>query len=127
VDCSGNNKARLTAIQATRKWGRIVFIGEGGTCEFNPSHDIIHGQKTIYGSWVTNIWRMEELLERIVRWGIRPEDLVTHRFSIDHVSDAYALMADGKCGKVAICYDEELEKVSSGENLAMGSECCSGH
>jgi threonine dehydrogenase-like Zn-dependent dehydrogenase len=34
VDCSGNDKARRTCIQATRKWGRIVFIGEGGTCTF---------------------------------------------------------------------------------------------
>ena len=30
---------------------------------FNPSPDIIHEQKTIYGSWVTNIWRMEELVD----------------------------------------------------------------
>ena len=55
VDCSANDKARLTCIQATRKWGKIVFIGEGGTVSFQPSPDIIHDQKTIYGSWVTNI------------------------------------------------------------------------
>ena len=109
VDCSANNKARLTCIQATRKWGRIVFLGEGGTCEFQPSPDIIHDQKTIYGSWVTNIWRMEELVERIVRWGIHPEDLITHRFGLDQVSDAYSLMASGQCGKVAVVFDEELK------------------
>ena len=33
-----------------------------------------------------------------------------HRFPIEKVSDAYALMASGKCGKVAICFDEELSK-----------------
>jgi threonine dehydrogenase-like Zn-dependent dehydrogenase len=109
VDCSANNKARLTCIQATRKWGKIVFLGEGGTCEFQPSPDIIHDQKTIYGSWVTNIWRMEELVERLVRWNIHPEKLITHRFGLDKVSDAYALMASGKCGKVAVVFDEELK------------------
>ncbi len=109
VDCSANDKARLTCIQATRKWGKIVFLGEGGTCEFQPSPDIIHDQKTIYGSWVTNIWRMEELVERIIRWGIRPEDLITHRFTIDQVSEAYSLMASGKCGKVAVVFDEEAK------------------
>lgn len=108
VDCSANDKARLTCIQATRKWGRIVFLGEGGTCSFSPSPDIIHDQKTIYGSWVTNIWRMEELVERLVRWGIHPEELITHRFSLDKADEAYALMASGQCGKVAICFDEEL-------------------
>lgn len=109
VDCSANNKARLTCIQATRKWGKIVFLGEGGTCEFQPSPDMIHDQKTLYGSWVTNIWRMEELVERIVRWGIRPEKLITHRFKLEQASEAYALMASGKCGKVAVVFDEEVK------------------
>lgn len=108
IDCSANDNARRTCIQATRKWGKICFIGEGGTCSFNPSPDIIHDQKTIYGSWVTNLWRMEELVERIVRWGIRPESLVTHRFPLEHADDAYALMASGRCGKVAVVFDEEV-------------------
>lgn len=109
VDCSGNDKGRQLAIRAARKWGRVVFIGEGGTVNFNPSPDIIHDQKTIYGSWVTNIWRMEELVERIVRWNIHPDNLVTHRFPLEKAGEAYALMADGKCGKVAVVFDEELK------------------
>jgi len=108
VDCSANEKARATAIRATRKWGRIVFLGEGGRVEFNPSPDIIHDQKTIYGSWVTSIWLMDELVERLVRWNLHPAELVTHRFPLDKVDQAYTLMASGKCGKVAVCFDEEL-------------------
>ncbi len=109
VDCSGHTLGRQLAVRATRKWGRIVLIGEGGTMELNPSPDLIHDQKTVYGSWVTNIWRMEELVERIVRWGIHPEDLVTHRFTLEKASDAFALMAEGKCGKVAVVFDEEIK------------------
>jgi len=108
VDCSANEAARATAIRATRKWGRIVFLGEGGKVEFNPSPDIIHDQKTIFGSWVTSTWLMEELVERLVEWNLHPADLVTHRFPLDAAGDAYALMADGRCGKVAVCFDEEL-------------------
>jgi threonine dehydrogenase-like Zn-dependent dehydrogenase len=109
IECSANDGARATAIRATRKWGRIVFLGEGGRVEFNPSPDIIHDQKTIYGSWVTSIWLMEELVERLVRWSLHPADLVTHRFPLENVGGAYALMASGKCGKVAVCFDEELK------------------
>jgi threonine dehydrogenase-like Zn-dependent dehydrogenase len=109
VDCSAHDQARLTCIQAARKWGKIVFLGEGGTCSFQPSPDIIHDQKTIYGSWVTNIWRMEELVERLVRWNMHPEKLITHRFPLEKVAEAYALMAGGKCGKVAVVFDEELK------------------
>jgi threonine dehydrogenase-like Zn-dependent dehydrogenase len=108
IDCSGNTHARQLCIRATRKWGSIVFVGEGGTVEFNPSPDIIHDQKTIYGSWVTSIWKMEELVERIVRWGLHPEQLVTHRFTLEEVDKAYELMAEGKCGKVAVVFDEEI-------------------
>jgi threonine dehydrogenase-like Zn-dependent dehydrogenase len=107
IDCSANDKARATCIRATRKWGRIVMLGEGGTVSFNPSSDIIHDQKTIHGSWVTSIWKMEELVERIVRWNIHPEALVTHRFELDDAADAYSLMASGHCGKVAVVFDEE--------------------
>jgi threonine dehydrogenase-like Zn-dependent dehydrogenase len=109
VDCSANYLARATAIRATRKWGRIVFLGEGGKVEFNPSPDIIHDQKTIFGSWVTSTWLMEELVERLVRWNLHPASLVTHRFALENVGDAYRLMASGRCGKVAVCFDEELQ------------------
>lgn len=109
VDCSAHHAARATAIRATRKWGRIVLIGEGGKMEINPSPDMIHDQKTVFGSWVTSIWKMEDLVERLIRWKLHPADLITHRFPLEKVGEAYALMASGKCGKVAICFDEELE------------------
>lgn len=109
IDCSGHSLGRQLAIRATRQWGKMVMLGEGGTIEFNPSPDIIHDQITIYGSWVTNIWRMEELVERLVRWGIHPEDLVTHRFTLDQADKAYELMNEGKCGKVAVVFDEEVK------------------
>ncbi len=109
IDCSGHTLGRQLAIRATCKWGKIALVGEGGTVEFNPSPDIIHEQKTIYGSWVTSIWLMEELVERLVRWKLHPEDLVTHRFTLDKADEAYKLMAEGKCGKVAIVFDEEVK------------------
>jgi threonine dehydrogenase-like Zn-dependent dehydrogenase len=108
VDCSAHPAARATAIRATRKWGKIVFIGEGGKVEINPSADLIHDQKTLYGSWVTSTWLMEELVERLIRWNLHPADIITHRFPLRRAEEAYALMASGKCGKVAVCQDEEL-------------------
>jgi threonine dehydrogenase-like Zn-dependent dehydrogenase len=108
IDCSANAGARATAIRATRKWGKIAFVGEGGRVELNPSPDIIHDQKTIYGSWVTTTWLMEELVERLVRWNLHPAEIITHRFALEDAGEAYALMASGKCGKVAVCSDEEL-------------------
>ena len=105
VDASGNDLGRLLAIQATRQWGKCAMVGEGGAVAFNPSPDIIHEQKTLYGSWVTSIWKMDELVERLVRWNLHPETLVTHRFPLEKAPEAFALMAGGKCGKVAVVFD----------------------
>jgi threonine dehydrogenase-like Zn-dependent dehydrogenase len=109
VECSAHHQARGTAIRATRKWGKMVLIGEGGPMNLNPSPDMIHDQKTLYGSCVTSTWKMMELVERLVRWNLHPADLITHRFALDQVDQAYSLMASGRCGKVAVCFDEELE------------------
>jgi threonine dehydrogenase-like Zn-dependent dehydrogenase len=38
-----------------------------------------------------------------VRWNLHPESIITHRFPLERAADAYALMASGRCGKVAVC------------------------
>ena len=102
IDASASDPGRALAIRATRQWGKIAFVGEGGTCTFNPSPDIIHGQKTIYGSWVTSLWRMEELVERLVRWNIHPEDLITHEFPLERINEALETVRSGEAGRVVV-------------------------
>ena len=77
-------------VRATRKWGKVVLVGEDGTMELYLSPDLIQNQKTVYGSWNTSIRKMEELVERLVCWDIHPEDLVTHRFPLENPDKAYA-------------------------------------
>ncbi len=45
------------------------------------------------------------MVERLVRWGIHPEDLITHRFPLEQAGDAYALMDSGRCGKIAVVFE----------------------
>lgn len=106
VDCSASNGGRQTAVRATREWGKIALVGEGNQMTIEPSPDIMHGQKTIYGSWVTSTWKMMDLVERLVRWGIHPGDLITDRFTLDQAAEAYELMASGNCGKVAVVFPD---------------------
>jgi threonine dehydrogenase-like Zn-dependent dehydrogenase len=104
IDCSGSPEGRLLAIQATRDWGRCAFVGEGGTVSFEVSKYLIHKQITLYGSWVTSLQHMEELLERLSRWGLHPERTVTHRFTLWDAAEAYRVADEGQSGKVCIVF-----------------------
>ncbi len=63
---------------------------------------LIHRQLTVLGSWVTSIGRMEELVERLVRWDLRPERTVTHRFALAQSGQAYEVADEARSGKVAL-------------------------
>ena len=41
---------------------------------------------------------------------IRPDRLITHRFALEDAGEAYALMASGHCGKVAVVFDGTEDK-----------------
>jgi threonine dehydrogenase-like Zn-dependent dehydrogenase len=105
VDCSGNAAARELALASTRTWGRCAFVGEGGTVSFAVSELLIHKQITLYGSWVTSIRHMADLLALLPRWGVRPDRVVTHRFGIADADEAYRVAASGAGGKVCIVFD----------------------
>ena len=105
IDCSGNAQARHLCLEAAREWGRVVFVGEGGTVSFAPSPLLIHKQLTLHGSWVCSLPQMEELVEELVRWQLRPEIMVTNRFSLEQAREAYELFDTGKTGKVAIVWE----------------------
>lgn len=102
VDCSGAPAARLLALQGTRRFGRCAMVGEGNRIDFDVSQTLIHPQITLYGSWVTSIGHMEELVEKLVAWNLKPEITVSHRFGLDDAADAYRIADEGQSGKVCI-------------------------
>jgi threonine dehydrogenase-like Zn-dependent dehydrogenase len=104
IDCSGNADARHMCLDLACEWGRVVFVGEGGTASFAPSPLLIHKQLSLYGSWVCSVAQMEDLAELLVRWNMHPEKLVTHRFALEQAKEAYELFDSGRTGKVAITW-----------------------
>ena len=105
VDCSGSSHARESALRNTRGWGRCVFVGEGGHVSFAVSDLLIHKQIQLHGSWVTSVLHMEQLLDQLVRWGLHPEDVVTHRLPLSEAAAAYRIADEGQAGKVCLVWD----------------------
>jgi len=106
IDCSGAAPARVGALRNTRAWGRCVFVGEGGRVDFPVSDLLIHKQVSLHGSWVTSVRHMEELLELLVRWGLHPEQVVTHRYPLAAADAAYRTADAGTAGKVTIVMED---------------------
>lgn len=102
VDCSGSTSARAIALEGTRRWGRAVMVGEGNRLELDVSPTLIHAQLTVIGSWVTSTGRMQELAERLARWDLHPERIVTDRFGLEEAAQAYAVADEALSGKVGI-------------------------
>jgi threonine dehydrogenase-like Zn-dependent dehydrogenase len=105
IDCSGNAAARRLCLAAAREWGRVAFVGEGGTVSFEPSPLLIHKQLALHGSWVCSLPQMEDLVEHLVRWNLHPEVMVTHRFPLSRGREAYELFDSGHTGKVSIVWE----------------------
>ena len=72
---------------------------------FAVSDLLIHKQITLYGSWVTSLRHMEDLLEHLVRYVPHPGVVVTHRFALDQADEAYRVADQGLGGKVCIVFE----------------------
>ena len=106
IDCSAAPAARLLALRATRDWGRCVYVGEGGKVDFDVSQLLIHKQVTLYGSWVTSLKHLEELLEHLDRWGIHPAETVSDKLPLAEAARAYDLADKAQTGKVCIVFED---------------------
>jgi threonine dehydrogenase-like Zn-dependent dehydrogenase len=107
IDASGSAPGRLLTLESVRTRGRVAWVGEGGSVTFDVSPLLIHKQVTVHGSWVTSLDHMAELLDRLVRWNLHPEDVVTARLPLSDAAEGYRLADSGEGGKVALIPDGE--------------------
>ncbi|MBT4489550.1 MAG: zinc-binding dehydrogenase [Rhodospirillaceae bacterium] len=99
LDCSGAAAARLAAVQATRTWGTVGFVGEGGEVTLDVSRDMIRKQITIVASWTFSTIGQAECARFIADRKIDVDALFTHRWSLDQAEEAYQLFDQQTTGK----------------------------
>ena len=105
LDCTGNANARAQAVRCARIWGRVCWVGEGGTVQLEPSPDVIHKQLTIYGSWTFSTVGLAECARFVADRGVPLGRLITHQFRLDQAAEAFALFDHGKTGKCVFVFD----------------------
>lgn len=83
-------------FKCIRRGGGIVEVGhfvDGGECKINPHFDITKKEITVTGSWVYNSFEYPyayHFLQRAERIGIPVTELITHRFPLHQIEEAFA-------------------------------------
>lgn len=94
-----------------RRGGGIVEIGhfvDGGSCSINPHRDICKKEITVSGSWVYNSFEYPyayHFLQRAEKAGLPVTDLITHRFPLERIQDAFDMSLQQKGVKIVVEVD----------------------
>ncbi|MBC2595090.1 zinc-binding dehydrogenase [Ruficoccus amylovorans] len=83
-------------FKCIRRGGGICEVGhfvDGGECKINPHLDICRKEITVTGSWAYNSFEYPNayhFLQRAERIGLPMSSLITHRFPLDQIEEAFA-------------------------------------
>jgi threonine dehydrogenase-like Zn-dependent dehydrogenase len=99
LDTSGAPEGRVTAVRATRPWGTVCFVGEGGGVSLDVSRDLLRKQLTIIGSWTFSTIGQAECARFIAERKIAVDHLFTHRWQLTQAEEAYRLFDQQTSGK----------------------------
>jgi len=99
LDTSGAPEGRVTAVQATRPWGTVCFVGEGGGVTLDVSRDLLRKQLTIIGSWTFSKIGQAECASFVADRKIAVEQLFTHRWRLSQAEEAYRVFDQQNSGK----------------------------
>ena len=104
IDCSGVVAAHRFCIDATRRKGTVSFVGESGQNEtpVRVSADLLRKGLSLHGSWHYNMADTPQILRVIAANSGKLDKLISHRFPLARVADAWALQATGACAKVLL-------------------------
>ena len=102
IDTSGREAARRSLLDGLGRRGVLVCVGHGQGLSISVSDDLIAPERTVMGSEYFRYDALaanEELLRRNHAY---LGQIITHRFGIDELEEAYRLFLAGQSGKVVI-------------------------
>ncbi|MBC2605106.1 zinc-dependent alcohol dehydrogenase [Pelagicoccus albus] len=87
--------AHANLYKMIRRGGGICEVGhfvDGGECAINPHRDICSKEITLVGSWVYNSFEYPNayhFLQRAERIGLPVSSIITHKFPLDQIDEAF--------------------------------------
>jgi L-iditol 2-dehydrogenase len=102
LDCSGTVQAQRLCVDATRRRGRVAFVGEcNDELPIRVSPDMIRKGLTVIGSWHYNLKDYPGVMQ-VIRQSPLIHLLVSHVMPMRNVRDAFELQIAGQCAKILL-------------------------
>jgi L-iditol 2-dehydrogenase len=102
LDCSGTVAAQRLCIDATRRKGKVAFVGEcNDELPIHVSPDMIRKGLTIIGSWHYNL-RLFPQIVQVIQQSPIIDLLVSHVLPMSRIQEAFELCASHQCAKVIL-------------------------
>ncbi len=102
IDTSGKGVARQSCLDCLASRGVLVCVGHGEGLSVEVSRQLIAPERAVLGS---EYFRFDELpanLERLRAHRAYLNQIITHRFPLDRIQEAFELFFRGETGKVVI-------------------------
>jgi threonine 3-dehydrogenase len=103
IEASGNPRGQRLALDLVGAGGQLIVIGHSQTpLEVSSTRDLIEQEKTILGSEYFDPGEFEVNQQLVLAGQHSPVRLITHRFPLVDIEEAYRLFLSGETGKVLI-------------------------
>lgn len=99
IECTAIPAAQGFAIKAARRRGEVAFVGWGGHIELD---NMIPGGLSLHGCWHWNLHDLTRMWQTIRTNSAKIDRLITHRFPLSKVQEAWELQLSGECGKIVL-------------------------
>jgi threonine dehydrogenase-like Zn-dependent dehydrogenase len=102
LDCSGNVQAERLCVDATRRKGKVAFIGEcHDELMLRISPDMIRKGLTLIGSWHYNLNDYPNIMQ-VIRESPLIDQLISHVIPMHEIQTAFELSASHQTAKIIL-------------------------
>ncbi|MBC8427677.1 alcohol dehydrogenase catalytic domain-containing protein [bacterium] len=102
VDASGKSSARQACLEVLNQRGVLVCVGHGEKLDFDVSGQIIHPERAVVGSEYLCYNELAPNLERLRNHRSYLSQIITHRYPVDEIQQAFETFLTSETGKVVV-------------------------
>lgn len=102
IECSGVGAAAVTCVRSVCRKGRVALVGGSGDFTLSGWGDVISKGLSLFGAWHWNRGHAHRIMKVIAESGGLIDRMVTHRYPMGRVGEAWELQLRGDCGKVLL-------------------------